>query len=79
MSMDFTVEREKEDIDLLIQDENNYIIIENKIKSGINGIKKSSDKEHNSQEFIAIHTNSSTLDTGGKIEIRGCASTVQIK
>ena len=34
-----TVERENAHIDLLIQDANNVIVIENKIKSGINGIK----------------------------------------
>ena len=34
---DFTIEREKKNIDLLISDKNNAIIIENKIKSSING------------------------------------------
>lgn len=38
------VEREKERMDIRIIDDNNYIIIENKIKSGINGIKKKSNK-----------------------------------
>lgn len=35
---DFTIEREKKNIDLLISDKNNAIVIENKIKSSINGI-----------------------------------------
>ena len=35
---DFTIEREKKNIDLLICDKNNAIVIENKIKSSINGI-----------------------------------------
>ena len=35
----YTVEREEGHIDLLISDKNNVIVIENKIKSGINGIK----------------------------------------
>jgi hypothetical protein len=35
---DFTIEREKRNIDLLISDKNNAIVIENKIKSSINGI-----------------------------------------
>lgn len=36
----YTIEREtQENIDLLIQDSKNVIVIENKIKSGINGIK----------------------------------------
>lgn len=35
----YTVEREKEHIDLLVTDENNVIVIENKIKSGINGVQ----------------------------------------
>lgn len=42
-----TVEREKERMDIRIIDDKNYIIIENKIKSGINGIKKKSDKKKN--------------------------------
>ena len=35
---DFTIEREKKNIDLLISDKNNAVVIENKIKSSINGI-----------------------------------------
>jgi len=35
---DFTIEREKRNIDLLITDKNNAVVIENKIKSNINGI-----------------------------------------
>ncbi|MBC2397438.1 PD-(D/E)XK nuclease family protein [Clostridium tetanomorphum] len=35
---DFTIEREKRNIDLLIFDKNNAVVIENKIKSSINGI-----------------------------------------
>ena len=35
---DFTIEREKKNIDLLISDINNAVVIENKIKSSINGI-----------------------------------------
>lgn len=35
---DFNIEREKRNIDLLISDKNNAIVIENKIKSSINGI-----------------------------------------
>lgn len=36
---DFSIKREYEKIDILIEDERNLIIIENKIKSRINGIK----------------------------------------
>lgn len=36
---DYSIDREVENIDLLIKDENNIIVIENKIKSGINGIR----------------------------------------
>ncbi len=36
---DFIIEREKNNIDLLISDRNNVIVIENKIKSGINGVR----------------------------------------
>ena len=35
---EFTIEREKRNIDLLISDKNNAVVIENKIKSSINGI-----------------------------------------
>ena len=38
MQTDFTIEREKKNIDLLISDENNAVVIENKIKSSINGV-----------------------------------------
>lgn len=37
LSENFKIEREKFHIDMLISDENNVIVIENKIKSGING------------------------------------------
>lgn len=37
---DFTIEREKKNIDLLISDNNNAVVIENKIKSSINGINE---------------------------------------
>ncbi len=40
LSESYTVEREKERMDIRIIDDNHYIIIENKIKSGINGIIK---------------------------------------
>lgn len=36
---DYSIGREVKNIDLLIEDENNIIVIENKIKSGINGIR----------------------------------------
>lgn len=39
LKSDFTIEREKNRIDLYVTDGNTRIIIENKIKSGINGIK----------------------------------------
>lgn len=39
ISENYKVEREEGHIDLLITDENNVIVIENKIKSGINGVK----------------------------------------
>ena len=40
---DFTIEREKKNIDLLISDKNNAVVIENKIKSSINGINERHD------------------------------------
>lgn len=40
---DFTIEREKKNIDLLISDKNNVVVIENKIKSSINGINERHD------------------------------------
>lgn len=39
VSADIDVVREESHIDLLVTDKNNVIVIENKIKSGINGIK----------------------------------------
>lgn len=40
---DFTIEREKRNIDLLVSDKNNAVVIENKIKSSINGINERHD------------------------------------
>lgn len=45
MENDFTIEREWEHIDLLITDKNNVIVIENKIKSAINGVKDSGESQ----------------------------------
>lgn len=45
MSTNFDVYREKENIDLWIEDDNNIIIIENKIKSKINGEKHDTNSE----------------------------------
>ena len=38
LSLNFSIQREKERIDIWIEDEQNIIVIENKIKSGINGV-----------------------------------------
>lgn len=38
ISVPYSIERERANIDLWIEDENNIIVIENKIKSGINGV-----------------------------------------
>ena len=46
----YIVEREKERMDIRIIDNNHYIIIENKIKSGINGIKKKSNKKNDEEK-----------------------------
>ena len=35
----YSIQRETEHIDLLIQDDENIVVIENKIKSGINGLR----------------------------------------
>lgn len=43
ISKEHTIEREKERMDIRIIDDNFYIIIENKIKSGINGMHKEKD------------------------------------
>lgn len=45
MESNFTIEREWEHIDLLITDENKVIVIENKIKSAINGVKDSGESQ----------------------------------
>lgn len=43
LSDNFVVEREKEHMDIRLIDDNTYIIVENKIKSSINGLKKDGD------------------------------------
>ncbi len=45
LDLNFTIARERYNIDLLIQDNNNVIIIENKIKSDINGLDPEEDKK----------------------------------
>ncbi len=45
IDFDFTLEREKHNIDLLLTDNFNVVVIENKIKSSINGL--SEDSRHN--------------------------------
>lgn len=45
----YIVEREKERMDIRIIDDKHYIIIENKIKSSINGIKKKSNKKNDEE------------------------------
>lgn len=49
LSGDLSVEREKKNIDLLITDDENAIVIENKIKSGVNGICHDDDRNIKSQ------------------------------
>lgn len=44
----YLIEREKENIDLWIEDKDNIVIIENKIKSGINGLSPRHDFSENS-------------------------------
>lgn len=46
-------EREKEHMDIRVIDDENYIILENKIKSGINGMKKAEDKDESLNGFKA--------------------------
>ncbi len=38
LSLPITIEREKENIDIWIEDKDNIVVVENKIKSGINGV-----------------------------------------
>lgn len=45
ITKNYTVQREVENIDLLISDNDNVIVIENKIKSGINGVSYDIDKK----------------------------------
>lgn len=46
---DYSINREEANIDILIRDKNYIIVIENKIKSGINGIKKAENGMYPSQ------------------------------
>ena len=43
LSLPYNIEREKANIDLLIEDDNNIIIIENKLKAGITGVSQRHD------------------------------------
>lgn len=47
---DFTIEREKKNIDLLFSDKNNVIVIENKINSSIKGTNERYDIYSNQVE-----------------------------
>lgn len=47
LTIPYSIEREKNNIDLLIEDKNNIVIIENKIKSGINGVSPQHDFSEN--------------------------------
>ena len=54
VSPNATIEREKERMDIRVIDDNNYIIIENKIKSGINGmIKTDNEFETENDKYIS--------------------------
>ena len=50
LSSDCLVEREKDHMDIRLVDEKHYIIIENKIKSGVNGLKENKDKTFRTDE-----------------------------
>ena len=47
LSGNISIDREKDNIDLLISDKKNIIVIENKIKSGINGVSERHDFSEN--------------------------------
>jgi len=58
----YTIEREtQKNIDLLIQDKNNVIVIENKIKSGINGIRHDIYSDEIQSQLSKYHEYASNL------------------
>lgn len=52
---DFEVKREEHNIDILIRDSKNIIVIENKIKSGINGVKYDDYGEIVQDQLVKYH------------------------
>lgn len=71
LSEKYIVQREKERMDIRIIDDNNYIIIENKIKSGINGIIKkqkgrNDDKDKNTKIKYEYNDDGFAIDKNGK-------------
>lgn len=66
---EYKVEREKDRMDIRIIDEKNYIIIENKIKSGINGLKKKSEKKEEGNKKAKYNYNEYgyAIDEQGKL------------
>lgn len=60
----FNIKREWNHIDLMIEDKDNIIVIENKIKSGINGIKK----DENNAETNQLNTYYHVIDKYNKDE-----------
>ena len=64
----YTIERETQDnIDLLVQDENNVIVIENKIKSGINGIRHDVYSDEIQSQLYKYYTFASSIANGRKV------------
>ena len=55
LQKEVTVEREKERMDVRIIDDNSYIIIENKIKSGINGMVMAKASEESKGKFMTVN------------------------
>ena len=69
LSADFSVIREYKNIDLLIQDDNNYIVIENKIHSGINGIDSNiSTEQEERHSQLSKYYNIADSEVGDKKE-----------
>ena len=64
----YTIERETQDnIDLLVQDTNNVIVIENKIKSGINGIRHNVHSDEIQSQLYKYHCHASEIANGRRV------------
>ena len=69
LSTDFVLKREYKNIDILIYDKENVLVIENKVKSEINGIQKDDTRKSQLSKYYNLVTNGEDDSTGKTIKI----------